>query len=168
VQALLPDPSAPTTFSDCVLDPAERNLAAPMVRLHRDLLTLRRTTPCFTDQRPEVLQGAVLDTDALCLRWCHDDASHDRLLIVNLGKTLRRDVLPEPLLAPPLHSGWRIEWSSENPSYGGRGTPEPFTRKRFAVPARSAVLCAPDRATNLRADPRTGTPPSGEKEPVEP
>jgi maltooligosyltrehalose trehalohydrolase len=163
-QSLLPDPSAPSTFSECVLDPSERDPGAPIVRLHRDLLALRRTTPCFTDQRLGVLRGAVIDTDALCLRWCNDDPSDDRLLIVNLGKTLRRDVIPEPLLAPPLHSGWRIEWSSESPIYGGRGTPEPFTRRRFAVPARSAVLCAPDPANNLRVD----SPPSGEKGPVEP
>jgi maltooligosyltrehalose trehalohydrolase len=164
----LPDPSARSTFTGCVLDPAERDLEAPLVRLHRDLLRLRREIACFTDQRPGVLRGSVLDANALCLRWYQDDGTNDRLLIVNLGKTVRRDVIPEPLLAPPLHSGWRIEWSSEDPAYGGRGTPEPFTRKRFAVPAYSAVLCAPDPAHNLRIDPSSVTPQSGEKGPVEP
>jgi maltooligosyltrehalose trehalohydrolase len=162
VQPRLPDPSATSTFAACVLDPAERDLDAPMVQLHRDLIRLRRSVPCFTDQSPGTMRGAVLGTDALCLRWCHPDG--DRLLLVNLGKTIRRDVIPEPLLAPPLSSGWRVEWSSEHPAYGGRGTPEPFTRKRLAVPARSAVLCAPDPAHNLRVD----TPPSGEKGLVEP
>jgi len=155
-QARLPDPGAPSTFAECVLDPSERDLDAPMVRLHRDLLALRRSVACFTDQRPGAMQGAVLGSDAFCLRWMHE--TDDRLLLVNLGSTLRSDVIPGPLLAPPRGVGWRVEWSGENPVYGGRGTPEPFTLQRLAVPAHSAVLCVPDPDRLLRARP----PSSGE------
>src|SRR6185503_21040701 len=41
-QAALPDPSARATFDDCILDARERDLDAPMVQLHRDLIALRR------------------------------------------------------------------------------------------------------------------------------
>jgi hypothetical protein len=58
-----------------------------------------------------------------------------------------------------------MAWSSEHPKYGGRGTPEPFTHARLAIPARSAVLLQPDPDAWLRQDP---PPTSGEKEPVEP
>ncbi len=162
-QAALPDPSAPQTFDECVLDPADRDVARPIVQLHRDLLALRRDTACFTDQRAGTMRGAVLDDRAFCLRWWHEDG--DRLLLVNLGVTFRHAVLPEPLLAPPARTGWRIAWSSEDPRYGGHGTPEPFTLARLAIPARSAVLLAPDPAAWLRVDP---APDSGEKHPVDP
>ncbi|HEY5950503.1 MAG TPA: malto-oligosyltrehalose trehalohydrolase [Kofleriaceae bacterium] len=150
-QAALPDPSAPATFQDCILDASERDLDTPIVRLHRDLIALRRSYPGFTDQRPDTMRGAVLSDHAFCLRWWHE--AGERLLLVNLGPTFKRAILPEPLLAPPLHSGWRMAWSSEHPSYGGYGTPEAFTRERLNIPARSAILLEPDPAKNLRVDP---------------
>jgi maltooligosyltrehalose trehalohydrolase len=162
-QALLPDPGAPATFEACVLDPAQRTLDHPTVRLHRDLLRIRREHPCFTEGRPDGMRGGLIAEGAFCVRWWHEDG--DRLLLVNLGKTYRATVQPQPLLAPPHHTGWAIAWSSEHPQYGGRGTPEPFTAKRLAIPAHAAVLLAPDPAAWLRQDP---PPTSGEKDPVEP
>src|SRR5262249_43186709 len=135
-QAVLPDPAAPATFSASVLDPGERRLDAPIVQLHRDLIRLRAAYPGFPD-RP-ALRGAILGPQTFCVRWWHE--AGDRLMLVNLGATFRQAVLPEPLLAPPRDSGWRIAWSSEHPRYGGHGTPEPFTLARLAIPARAAVL----------------------------
>jgi maltooligosyltrehalose trehalohydrolase len=159
--AALPDPAAPATFDACILDDDERDLSAPLVRLHRDLIALRRAYPGFTDQRPDAMRGAVLSPHAFCLRWWHE--AGDRLLLVNLGPTHSRAAQPEPLLAPPAKLGWRIAWSSEHPKYGGHGTPEPFTRERLHVAARSAVLLEPDASKYLRRD-----PPPDEKAPVEP
>ncbi|HUS32991.1 MAG TPA: malto-oligosyltrehalose trehalohydrolase [Kofleriaceae bacterium] len=155
-QAALPDPGAAATFSECILDPSERSFDRSCVQLHRDLLRIRRETPAFIDGD---LRGAVLTDRAFCIRWWHHTGH--RLLLVNLGSTLRQAVLPQPLLAPPPDHGWRLEWSSEDPTYGGHGTPEVFTSKRLAIPARCAVLLAPDRDAYLRVDP---PPPSGEKE----
>jgi maltooligosyltrehalose trehalohydrolase len=150
-QAAIPDPCARATFEQCILDARERDLSAPMVQLHRDLIALRRAYPGFTDQRPGTLRGAVLGSDAFCIRWWHEQG--DRLLLVNLGVTFRESSLPEPLLAPPARMGWRVAWSSEHPTYGGTGTPEPFTHKRLHIPARSAVLLEPDPSKSLRRDP---------------
>ena len=156
VQAVRADPVAPETFEACVLEPMAERCTGPWLELHRDLLALRRTDPAFTDQRPGVLDAAVLGPHALCLRW-HAPAA-DRLLLVNLGHTFREAVLPEPLLAPPRATGWRPAWSSEHPRYGGRGTPEPFTRAGLAIPARAAVLCVPDAGAVLRVDPEPEAP----------
>ena len=161
-QAMLPDPSAPATFTECVLDPRDRRLDSPTVQLHRDLLRMRREYPGFTDQRG-MLRGAVLGAQTFCVRWWHE--AGDRLLLVNLGPAFRQAVLPEPLLAPPMRSGWRVAWSSEHPRYYGHGTPEPFTVARLAIPAHAAVLCEPDPAKWLRVEP---PPESGEKAPVDP
>jgi len=156
-QARLADPCDEATFRACILDPASRRLDDPTVMLHRDLLRLRRDEPAFT--RGDV-DGAVLGERALCLRFSVADQA-DRLLLLNLGMKLSQTVIPEPLLAPPVGHGWRVQWSSEDPRYGGHGTPPPFTRERFAIPARSAIVLAPERGLSLRVEP---APPSGEVE----
>ncbi|MBA3461584.1 MAG: malto-oligosyltrehalose trehalohydrolase [Deltaproteobacteria bacterium] len=164
-QAGLGDPCAEQTYRGCILDPAERDLDAPWVRLHKDLLELRRNDPAFTDQRFEALDGAVLSDHVFVLRYFQDDPSDDRLLLVNLGSTFSQAIVAEPLIAPPADHGWRILWSSEDPRYGGHGTPPPFTRDRLGIPGRAAVLLAPDPSISIRKDP---PPPGGDKETVEP
>jgi maltooligosyltrehalose trehalohydrolase len=163
-QAQLPDPCAPETFRRCILDPAARRRDHPSVALHRDLLRLRRDDPAFTDPRPEALDGAVLSEHVLALRYFQDDPANDRLVLVNLGPSFARPVAPEPLLAPPAGTGWRLVWSSEDPRYGGHGTPRPFDRIRLAIPARSALVLAPAAAAALRV----ALTPDEEHAPVEP
>src|SRR6185436_17410407 len=124
-------------------------LANPAVRLHRDLLRLRRTDPAFTDTRADALDGAVLGDPtprALALRYQQPDPMRDRLLLVNLGPTFAQGAVPEPLIAPPRGAVWRLRWSSEDPAYGGHGTPAPFDSQRLAIPARSAIVLAPEAA----------------------
>jgi maltooligosyltrehalose trehalohydrolase len=146
LQAVLPDPCDDATARACVLDPAERSLANPAVRLHRDLLRLRRQDPAFTDPRPEALDGAVLSDRAFVLRYLQPDPMRHRLLLVNLGPTFTWPAVPEPLIAPPHGAAWRVLWSSEDPRYGGHGTPPPFNRERLAIPARSAIVLWPEAA----------------------
>jgi maltooligosyltrehalose trehalohydrolase len=158
-QAALADPGAEATFRACVLDPRDRRLDAPLVALHRDLLQLRRDDPAFTDPRPEALDGAVLSEHTLALRYLQDDPRRDRLLLVNLGPTFARPGIAEPLIAAPAGSGWRVVWSSEDPRYGGHGTPPPFDRARIAIPARSALVLAPEPGATLRVEPVPGDVP---------
>jgi len=145
-QAVLPDPCDEATRRACVLDPAARTPSNPAVRFHRDLLRLRRDDPAFTDPRPEALDGAVLAERTLALRYFQPDPLRDRLLLVNLGPTFAQGAVPEPLIAAPAGTTWRLLWSSEDPAYGGHGTPAPVGRERLAIPARSAILLAPEAA----------------------
>jgi hypothetical protein len=55
-------------------------------------------------------------------------------------------------------------WSSEDPEYGGHGTPRVFTRKGVRLPAHAAVLLAPDAASRIERDPNVI---SGDKAPPE-
>ena len=72
----------------------------------------------------------------------------DRLLIVNLGRDLHYDPAPQPLLAPPPGCEWEVLWSSEDPRYGGLGTPPLDTLEfNWRVPATSAVVMKPIPAT---------------------
>ena len=139
-QARLADPIAEQTFRDCVLDPAERAFDNPWVRLHRDLLALRAGDPAYTGE----VCGATLAERVLALRFQQEDQKDDRLLLVNLGPTYHRAAVPEPLVAPPPDARWQLAWSSEDPRYGGHGTPRVFDSLRLAIPAHAAVLLVPE------------------------
>ncbi len=149
--ACVPDPGNRTTFEKCQLDWSEVKKNASAVRLHSDLLELRRQDPVFSAQRPGSIDGAILAQRAFLLRFFGGNGD-DRLLIVNLGADLHVDPAPEPLLAPPEARGWEVLWSSEHPGYGGCGTPPVETEQNWWVPGRSAVV--------LRPGPRAVTLPS--------
>ncbi|MBA3503116.1 MAG: malto-oligosyltrehalose trehalohydrolase [Myxococcota bacterium] len=157
-QAALPDPCVEATFARCVLETIDDNA---YVRLHRDLLRLRREDPAFLDAN---VDGAVLGPEVFALRFFREDAAGDRLLLVNLGPTFRHRSVPEPLIAPPANAGWRVGWSSEHPQYGGHGTAPVFTRGGVALPSHSAVLLVPDPERVIEIDPHAV---SGDKLPPE-
>ena len=141
MQERLACPSARETFERCRLDPAERAGNTAARALHRDLLRLRREDRVFRAQGAG-LDGAVLAQQAFVLRF-FGEAGDDRLLLVNLGAELRLESVPEPLLAPPPAARcWRPLWSSEDPRYGGSGTP-PLDTGPWRIPARAAVVLAP-------------------------
>jgi maltooligosyltrehalose trehalohydrolase len=140
------DPGNPVTFERCKLDHSERETHREIYDLHRDLLKLRREEPVFRAQRRRGVDGAVLSGEAFVLRFFGDegDAGEDRLLMVNLGIDLHLDPAPEPLLAPPADSGWTTLWSSEDPKYGGTGTPPLDTEENWRIPGHAAVLLKPN------------------------
>jgi maltooligosyltrehalose trehalohydrolase len=143
-QGGLCDPGDVSTFLRCKLDPAERARNTEPLALHRDLLRLRREDPAFAAQRPGGVDGAVLAAEAFVLRFFPDDqAERDRLLVVNLGASLTLAPLPEPLLAPVARRRWAALWSSEDPRYGGHGTPPVDTDAGLRMPAHAAVVLAP-------------------------
>jgi maltooligosyltrehalose trehalohydrolase len=84
----------------------------------------------------------VLGSAAFVLRFFAEDG-HDRLLIVNLSRDLHFDPAPEPLLAPPEHLRWKTLWSSEDPCYGGSGTPPLETETNWHIPGEAAVVLTP-------------------------
>src|SRR5439155_10035105 len=140
VQAGLPDPADVDTFRRCVLDWSERDANAGAVAMFRDLLRLRREDPAFRAQRPGGVDGAVLGPSAFVLRFFHD--AGDRLLVVNLGPAVDLRPAPEPLLAPPAGRNWQVIWSSEDPRYGGGGTPA-VEADGWRLLGESAVVLAP-------------------------
>lgn len=142
VQAKLPDPADPQTFEVCKLKWEERDEHSATLEMHRDLLQLRRTDPGFSAQRPRGCDGAVLSEEALVMRFFVDDGQ-DRLLVVNLGRSLHLDPAPEPLVAPPQGMQWQVHWTSESVKYGGAGMPAVEGDENWRVPAESAVVLIP-------------------------
>jgi maltooligosyltrehalose trehalohydrolase len=144
----LPDPSDPATFERCKLDWRERDAHQTMVALHASLLQLRASDGAFRAQGRCGFDGAVISQHAFAFRYfgqsqCGLDTD-DRLLVVNLGVQLELTVLPEPLLAPPHGFEWSILWSSEDPLYGGGGTPDVLLPTgAWRLPAESALVLYP-------------------------
>jgi maltooligosyltrehalose trehalohydrolase len=146
VAALIPNPEREETFLRCKLDFTDREKHADVLKLHRDLIRLRKGDPLLGKAQRGTFDGAVLGGAAMVMRF-FGRAQDDRLLIVNLGPFLHLDPAPEPLLAPPLGCAWQTVWSSEDPSYGGGGTPEIDTEENWKLPAECAVLLTPAHTT---------------------
>ena len=136
------DPASPATFERCRLDFSERERNRNVYDLHRDLLRLRREDPVFSVQTPGGVDGAVLSDACLLLRF-FGDAGIERLLLVNFGTDLHLDPAPEPLLAPPEGMMWQTLWSSEDPRYGGTGTPPLDSEDNWRIPGHAAVALHP-------------------------
>ncbi|HEX2266101.1 MAG TPA: DUF3459 domain-containing protein, partial [Solirubrobacterales bacterium] len=137
MQARLPEPADEATFAACRLDWSERERNEAAVRLHHDLLKLRRDAT-FAAQRSDALDGAVIGPEAFVLRFFGDHGD-DRLLVVNLGLDLRLPSMAEPLLAPSAGRVWRLAWSSEHPDYGGSGVAVEL-QGRWRIQGHSAAV----------------------------
>ena len=144
MQAELPDPGDITTFEKSKLDLSERERNTEAYALHLDLLALRREDAVFAAQRPAGIDGAVLALEAFVIRYFGGEHG-DRLLLVNLGRELSIDPAPEPLLAPPAGARWKVQWSSEDPRYGGFGTPPIEGDTGWHLPGESAIVMGPVR-----------------------
>jgi maltooligosyltrehalose trehalohydrolase len=145
-QALLPDPADPATFRRSQLDNTERERHSEAVRLHKDLLALRRSGAGL-DRGPRV-ESASLSEHALALR-VDRGRGQTTLLLVNLGIDLELARDANAILAPPAGTAWSFRWSSDDVAYGGPGIPEPARRGALA-PGESAVLLAAGQRRSTR------------------
>lgn len=141
--ARLPDPENERTFFRCKLDFADRDRHRETYLLHRELIALRRDDPLLGKSPSGSYDGAVLGDAAFLLRFFGREQD-DRLLIVNLGAALTLNPAPEPLLAPPDAHAWSVIFSSEDPRYGGSGTPPVESDEDiWNIPAHAALVLAP-------------------------
>jgi maltooligosyltrehalose trehalohydrolase len=134
----LPDPSEERTFLDCKINWDELQRNGDVLRLHRDLIKLRREDPIFSRQDRSAIEGSVIGPEAFLLRW-FDEEGDDRLLFINLGRDYIMYPIAEPLLAPPAGRQWALLWSSDEPRYGGMGTPT-FDNKSWPVLGHAAIV----------------------------
>lgn len=147
------DPSDKNTFQRCKLDMADRKKHSGIYQMHRDLLRLRKHDSVFSNPQHGRLDGAVINHHAFLLRF-FGEAGDDRLLIVNLGIDLRLTPIPEPLIAPPAGRVWNLLWISEDPAYGGSGTPAFSREENWNLPGQSALVFKPQTLANGKTDPK--------------
>jgi len=143
-QERLPPPHALETFEQCRLDWHEYEAHVTHRRLHEDLLALRRSEVAFRAQAPGAVDGAVLAPETFVLRFMTPHESDERLLAVNFGPDLVAESFAEPLVAAPHGSRWVVQWSSEQPTYGGSGTPPIVTDQGWRIPGHSAIVLRPE------------------------
>jgi maltooligosyltrehalose trehalohydrolase len=134
----MPNPECEESFMRCKLDLSERERNSAAYLMHRDLLKLRREDAVFRDPLPGGVDGALLGAEAFLLRFFGGE-SNDSLLLINLGTDLQLGVMPEPLLAPVEGCKWELLWSSEDPRYGGSGTPT-IGEKDWRIPGHAALV----------------------------
>lgn len=139
--ACFSDPASEETFMRCKLDWSELDRNQQALQMIKDLLKLRREDAAFSMQKAGRIDGAVLAGNAFVLRFFGEE-NQERLLIVNLGIDLELNRAPEPLLAPVENKAWHLLWSTEDPAYGGCGTPNPETDKGWRFPGNSALVLA--------------------------
>ncbi len=144
VQATLPVPHDASTFERCKIDWRERNAHEHAWWLHRDLLRLRRDEATFARQAVGGVDGAVLAGEAFALRFFADIPGDERLLVVNLGPEIVAGSFADPLVAPPVRGTWTVRWSSEDPQYGGTGTPPIVNDAGWRVPGHAAIVLMPE------------------------
>jgi maltooligosyltrehalose trehalohydrolase len=132
-------PQDRATFERCKLNREERRLKSHALALFRDLLALRREDPIFSAQRSDWIHGAVLGPEAFALRFM-GGKDGERLILINLGRTLTLRPNPEPLLAPPRTGEWEMMWCSDDPKYRGPGCPTLPAPGTWTLPGHSAVV----------------------------
>jgi maltooligosyltrehalose trehalohydrolase len=142
IQARIPDPRDPHTFESSKLKSGDRLNSSEVFHLYRDLLRLRHHDDVLKGASEGVLDGAVLGDETLVIRF-FSEKKDDRLLIVNLGRALHLDLVSEPLLAPFDAKTWTLFWSSEDPCYGGQGTPSLIVDEGWEIPGHAAILLKP-------------------------
>jgi maltooligosyltrehalose trehalohydrolase len=143
MRAQLAVPHDRATFERCKLDWHERETNAPIYRLHRDLLELRRSDHAFRAQAAGAVDGAVIGPLGFVLRFAAERDEDERLLLVNLGTDLVVPSLAEPLVAPPEDCEWKVRFSTEEPAYGGHGTPPVVTDAGWRIPGHAAIVLEP-------------------------
>lgn len=136
---ILQNPESVETFMSCKLDFANKEDHRPVFELHRDLIRLRRADPVIGRARRGTVDGAVLQNESFILRY-FEEHGDDRLLLINLGKNLKLNIAPEPLLAPPEGKQWKQIFNSEDIRYGGNGMPAFDADGAWQFPGQVAVL----------------------------
>lgn len=151
------EPDAPETFRRCVLDWTEYATNASHLALHRDLLAIRRSDPGIASAARRRVDGSVLGSQSFLVRY-DAGGTHDRLLVVNLGRDVDLTPIAEPLLAPPAGHVWIMQWSSDARAYGGPGPAPLVTHPAWRLSRESAVLLRPGPGAFTRSAPSSAPP----------
>ena len=138
----LPAPDDSEVFARCKLDFSEREKNRHLYNLHIDLLKLRTEDSRFRQQSTGGIDGAALGAASFVLRYFSKE-SDDRLLMVNFGESLILKPASEPLVAPPSGHRWETLWTSDPPSYTGKGAVAIAGEEQWLLPAESTVALRP-------------------------
>ena len=139
----IPDPQVEATFLASKIDLRERQGNAPVFRLHRALLTLRRSDPVLGRGDRAMTRAAAIGARIVVVhRWL---GTH-RLLIANFGAATALPIVDSPVLQDLPVTNWRSLLSTDDARFGGSGRQAGINGSQpdhhLVVPARSAAIFA--------------------------
>ena len=139
VQNAFPDPGERNNFTQCKLkwEEQKERFHTQLLKFHKDLIRLRREDETFHD--PVEIDGAIFTPDIFLLRFFGKEGD-DRLILFNFGLDEVISSIPDPLYAPPTNRQWVLILSSENPLYGGTGTPPVTSIDKWRLKGHSAFV----------------------------
>ncbi len=141
---------------------ARRRARRSSVRLHADVIGLRRSEAAFAAQHAGQVDGAVLADEAFLLSLRGRTGRGRAPAARESRRRPRGGVVCRAAAGAARRLSVATRWSSDAPEYGGRGTPEIDRRARLAASGarrRRAAAIAP-RVSRLEAMPRSSSCPS--------
>ena len=133
-------PESEETFQRCKLDLRERETHAEAYALHRDLIEAAPDRSRIQPAPPGWRGRRGPGPEAFVLRY-FGPSRKDRLLLVNLGHGICTwNPVSRAFARAGREHDWTVIWSSEDPRYGGCGTPPLETEENWRIPgtARAA------------------------------
>ena len=138
----IPDPQEEATFLASRLDLQERRTNAPIYRLYQELLALRTGDPVLRHGDRATTRAVAVGAQIVVVhRW---RGTAHRVLVANFGAATNLLLANTPGLRDVPVAAWHLLLSTADPQFGGGGREVGLcgkeTRRRLAVPARSAAI----------------------------
>ncbi|MCC6315881.1 MAG: malto-oligosyltrehalose trehalohydrolase [Thermomicrobiales bacterium] len=137
---IIPDPQDPATFFRSKLDFGERIAHAPVERLYRALLALRRVDPVLRTQDRQRLHAVALSDRVLAVhRWVGAD---HRLLLANFGPAQQFGPLAASDMPELFAHDWTSLLSTTDLPFGGDASAFDFDREPaiWRLPVHAAAI----------------------------
>ena len=139
IQRRMPAPSDERGFRSCQLQWADSRNAAESLKLHADLLRLRRDDPVLSALGTSATAIATSAPTPAVVVLRYERERDERLVLVNLGSLTMLE-MNDPLFAAPAGQRWEMSWCSEHAAYGGRGIVESFGDGQWTLQPHCAWL----------------------------
>ncbi len=118
------DPQAPRTFERCKLDWSKPGSSphAEILRLHRDLISLRKQHPSLGNCRKDLTEIQFDEQSKLWVMKRTDPSGGATLLVCNFSE------IPRSIPVPAGPQGWQLALWTGDPAYGGSPAARPAER----------------------------------------
>ena len=130
------DPQAESTFERCKLDwsKTERSPHTEILRLHRDLISLRKQHPSLGNCRKDLTDIQFDETSKFLVMRRNDSSGSAALIVCNFSAAA------QTIPVAPTPSSWRLTLWTGDAAYGGNSDPRPA--EVLAAGSTSAVRLA--------------------------
>jgi len=118
------DPQAPRTFERCKLDWSKPGSSphAEILRLHRDLISLRKQHPSLGNCRKDLTEIQFDEQSKLLVMKRTDPSGGATVLVCNFSE------IPRSIPVPAGPQGWQLALWTGDPAYGGSPAARPAER----------------------------------------